>query len=143
MFDFNQENFFLNFARGRMNYRIDVQPFYGSLRFYAAERRWVYLQQLDLDAAQRRELIAYLEWNARPENAEYRYDYFIANCATRVRDALDRASGGAIARASTGVASGRPYRFEATRPIGPVFPLALALAPLLGPAGVAPLAARP
>src|SRR3546814_9714104 len=81
-------------------YRIDVQPFYGSLRFYAAERRWVYLQQLDLDAAQRRELIAYLEWNARPENAEYRYDYFIANCATRVRDALDRASGGEIGRAT-------------------------------------------
>src|SRR3546814_11878747 len=87
-------------------YRIDVQPFYGSLRFYAAERRWVYLQQLDLDAAQRRELIAYLEWNARPENAEYRYDYFIANCATRVRDALDRASGGAIERASKGVEIG-------------------------------------
>src|SRR3546814_3761325 len=68
MFDFNQENFFLNFARGRMNYRIDVQPFYGSLRFYAAERRWVYLQQLDLDAAQRRELIAYHEWYRSDEH---------------------------------------------------------------------------
>src|SRR3546814_20779770 len=76
----------------------------------------------------RRELIAYLEWNARPENAEYRYDYFIANCATRVRDALDRASGGAIASASKGVASGRTYRFEATHLIGPVLPFALAMA---------------
>ena len=35
--------------------------------------------------------------NARPENARYRYDYFTDNCATRVRDALDRALGGAAA----------------------------------------------
>lgn len=139
MFDFNQENFFLNFARGRMNYQVAAQPFYGALRFYAQERRWVYLQQLDLDSAQRRELIAYLEWNTRPENAEYRYDYFIANCATRVRDALDRASGGALARASKGVAGGRTYRFEATRLIGPVLPLALAMDVAMGPAGDQPI----
>src|SRR3546814_6753535 len=72
-------------------------------------------------------------------NAEYRYDYFIANCATRVRDALDRASGGAIARASKGVASGRTYRFEATRLIGPVLPFALAMDAVMGPAGDAPI----
>ena len=29
--------------------------------------------------------------NARPENARYRYDYYLDNCSTRVRDALDRA----------------------------------------------------
>src|SRR3546814_3935137 len=69
----------------------------------------------------------------------YRYDYFIANCATRVRDALDRASGGAIARASKGVASGRTYRFEATRLIGPVLPFALAMDAVMGPAGDAPI----
>lgn len=139
MFDFNQENFFLNFARGRMNYQIAAQPFYGALGLYARERRWAYLQQLNLDAAQRRELIAYLEWNARPENAEYHYDYFIANCATRVRDALDRASGGAIARVSKGVASGRSYRFEATRLIGPVLPFALGMDVVMGPAGDQPI----
>ncbi|HET8883077.1 MAG TPA: DUF4105 domain-containing protein, partial [Solimonas sp.] len=133
MFDFHQENFFLNFARGRMNYRIDVQPFYDALRFYAAERRWVYLQQLDLDAAQRRELAAYLQWNVRPENAEYRYDYFTSNCATRVRDALDTASGGAIARAGKNVPTGRSYRFEATRLIAPVAPLALLMDLGMGP----------
>src|SRR3546814_19196438 len=72
----------------------------------------------------------------------YRYDYFIANCATRVRDALDRASGGAIARASKGVSSGRTYRFEATRLIGPVFPFALAMDAVMGPAGDAPIDLR-
>lgn len=133
MFDFNQENFFLNFARGRMNYRVAEQPFYDALRFYAAERRWVYLQQLDLDDAQRRELAAYLQWNVKPENAEYRYDYFISNCATRVRDALDKAGGGAIARASKNVPTDRSYRFEATRLIGPVWPLALLMDFGMGP----------
>lgn len=139
MFDFHQKNFFLNFARGRMNYRLAVQPFYGALGYYAEGRRWAYLQELDLAAAQRRELIDFLEWNARPENAEYRYDYFIDNCATRVRDVLDRASGGAIARASKGVATGRTYRFEATRLIGPVRSLAMAMDLGMGPAGDQPI----
>ena len=41
-------------------------------------------------------LAAALAQNARPENARYRYDYFTANCATQVRDALDTAMGGAL-----------------------------------------------
>ncbi|NGY05969.1 Lnb N-terminal periplasmic domain-containing protein [Solimonas terrae] len=139
MFDFHQKNFFLNFARGRMNYRVAEQPFYDALRFYASERRWVYLQQLDLDAEQRRGLAAYLQWNVQPENAEYRYDYFVSNCATRVRDALDKASGGAIARASRGVASGRTYRFEATRLIAPVAPLSLLMDLGMGPRADVPI----
>ena len=38
----------------------------------------------------------FLEWNERPENRFYHYDYYRDNCSTRVRDALDRALGGAI-----------------------------------------------
>ncbi|HEY1076161.1 MAG TPA: DUF4105 domain-containing protein [Fontimonas sp.] len=96
IFDFHQQNFFLNFARGQMLYRLDRTPLLPTLRQYAAEGRWVVEQQLALDAGQRRALAEFLETNALPQNAEYRYDYFIANCSTRVRDALDHVLGGQL-----------------------------------------------
>lgn len=96
IFDFHQKNFFLNFARGHMLYRLDRTPLLPTLRQYAAEGRWVVEQQLALDAKQRIALAEFLDNNALPENAEYRYDYFIANCSTRVRDALDLALGGQL-----------------------------------------------
>ncbi|NKF22833.1 Lnb N-terminal periplasmic domain-containing protein [Solimonas marina] len=139
LFDFRQKNFFLNFARGKMMYRVAPEPFYYALRGYAAERRWVYLQRLDLDDAQRRELVDFLAWNVRPENAQYHYDYFISNCTTRVRDALDKASGGALSRAAKGVPTGRTYRFEATRLIAPDWPLSLAMDLGMGPSADKPL----
>jgi hypothetical protein len=139
MFDFGQKNFFLNFARGYMQYRLAVQAFPQALGSYAEEARWVRFQELDLSDDARRELAAFLEWNAAPEHADYRYDYFRDNCSTRVRDALDKASGGAIGRISQGVASGRSYRFEATRLIGPDLILALGMDLGMGPAADAPI----
>ena len=138
-FDFQQENFFLNFARGRMLYQLGVQAWPDALAIYQADARWAYRQQLDLDLGQRRRLAHFLARNAQPENAEYRYDYFNANCSTRVRDALDGASGGALRRVAQGRASGRSYRFEATRLIAPDLALALGMDLGMGPAADAPL----
>ncbi|WP_051278392.1 lipoprotein N-acyltransferase Lnb domain-containing protein [Solimonas flava] len=139
MFDFGQKNFFLNFARGYMQYRLAVQRFPQALDGYAQEARWVYFQSLDLPPEARRELAAFLAWNAEPEHAEYRYDYFIANCSTRVRDALDVATGGALKRQSEGLATQRSYRFEATRLIGPDLVLALGMDLGMGPAADRPI----
>lgn len=99
IFDFRQKNFFLNFARGRMLYRLDREPLLRTLENYAAEGRWVIEQELDLSASQRRTLAALLADNALPQNAEYRYDYFVSNCSTKVRDALDSVLGGRLADA--------------------------------------------
>lgn len=113
VFDFNQENFFLNFARGRMQYRLDTSTLAWTLREYQAEGRWLLEQPLNLDAAQRAALAEYLAWNARPENAEYRYDYFRANCSTRVRDALDRVLHGQIEAQLAARPTALTYRSEA------------------------------
>lgn len=112
VFDFHQENFFLNFARGQMLYRLDTTTLAWTLRGYAAEGRWLVEQPLNLDDAQREALAAYLDWNAQPENTEYRYDYFVSNCSTRVRDALDHVLHGQL-QAQLG-ARGTPltYRSE-------------------------------
>ena len=51
----------------------------------------------------RLELQRFLQWNERPENRFYHYDYYRDNCSTRVRDALDRVLGGRIAAQTDGV----------------------------------------
>jgi hypothetical protein len=119
MFDFAQENFFLNFARGRMLYRIAVDDPADEFPVYREEGRWIVEQDLHLTAEQRAKLADHLAWNARPENAQYRYDYFTDNCATRVRDALDAALGGAIRAQLIAPSRGFTYRMDALRLMRP------------------------
>lgn len=114
-FDFAQPGFLTRFLRGRMLYQLVALPMDEDLRGYAADGRGAVLQWLDIDPARARELHAFLRWNALPENAEYRYDYFTDNCSTRVRDALDRAFGGALQRELSGRSHGYTYRDESRR----------------------------
>ncbi len=114
-FDFDQPDFFLRFLRGQMLYRLAVMPLDEDLRIYANEGRGAQLQWLRLAPEQARSVAHYLEWNARPENADYHYDYFTDNCSTRVRDVLDRALDGGLARQLSGRSRGLTYRAEVLR----------------------------
>jgi hypothetical protein len=133
MFDFAQENFFLNFARGRMQYRIAVDDPDEEYPAYVAEGRWIVRQELNLTPVQRVKLAQYLQWNARPENAQYRYDYFRANCSTRVRDALDEVLGGAIKAQLISSSRGFTYRMDVDRLMRPDPALMLGIDAGLGP----------
>lgn len=139
MFDFFQKNFFLNFARGHMQYRLDVDTLESTLRLYASEGRWVRQQVLNLSPEQRLALARFLDRNAQPDQAEYRYDYFRDNCSTRVRDAIDGVLGGALAQRLKAEPVAVSYRFEATRLMRPVWPLALGMDAIMGPAGDQPI----
>jgi hypothetical protein len=133
IFDFGQENFFLNFARGLMTYRIAAGNPADELPVYVAEGRWIVEQELNLTPAQRAKLAAFLEWNARPENALYRYDYFRDNCSTRVRDVLDTALDGAIKAQTIAPSRGFTYRMDADRLMRPDPAVMLAMDAGLGP----------
>lgn len=140
VFNFAQENFFLNFARGRMLYQLAPQRLDDALEQYAQEGRGVYEQRLALSDGQRQALVEFLRWNLRPENIEYRYDYFRSNCSTRVRDALDRALGGLLqAQLSAGPHGPATYRSEVTRLMAPAPLLAIGMDLGLGPAVDEPL----
>ncbi|NTX35583.1 DUF4105 domain-containing protein [Myxococcus sp. CA033] len=67
-----------------------------SFFLYRARGRSIFLQELDLSVEQRRRLLARLERDVNPETREYAYDPLRGNCATRLRDALDDALGGAL-----------------------------------------------
>jgi hypothetical protein len=139
MFDFAAEDFFVEFARGRMTYLLAEGPVEPDLRVYLAEGRQIDLQWLDLAPEAKRELRDALAENARPENAAYRYDYFRDNCSTRVRDALDRAAGGAIRRATDRRSRGFTYRMHALRLTAMDLPLYLGIHAALGPATDRPI----
>jgi hypothetical protein len=97
-FDFTEANFAINFARGRMRYWMDSANAPAVVEAYARRGRRVWMQELEIAPAKRLELQAFVAWNLREENKFYDYDYYLDNCSTRIRDALDRALDGAIKR---------------------------------------------
>jgi hypothetical protein len=115
LFDFDQPGFVRRFIQGRMWYWMDAYDAHLTTRAYMQMNRSVWVQELNLTPAQKRDLAEFLAWNRLPENRFYRYDYYHDNCSTRVRDALDRALGGQI-RAQTGdLPSGSTFRSHTRR----------------------------
>lgn len=114
-FDFDEPGFLLRFLQGDMRYRLVALPFARDLAYYDDEGRGVTLQWLAVAPDAARALADFLAWNARPENAVYRYDYFAANCSTKVRDALDTALGGQLQAQLSGRSRGLTYRMESLR----------------------------
>jgi hypothetical protein len=72
--------------------------------------RSVQIQTLNLTPSQRVALRDFLDWNVRPENRSFTYDYFRDNCTTRVRDAVNLALDGALRNATDSVATPSTYR---------------------------------
>ena len=118
-FDLDEPGFTANFIRGDMHYRLVALPLQDDLAYYREVGRGVTIQWLDLSDDEAASLAAALAENAKPENARYRYDYFLDNCSTRVRDALDGALDGALQRQLAGRSRGNTYRGDAVRLASP------------------------
>lgn len=114
-FDFAQERFFLRFLQGRLLYFSAAQPSVSEFASYIDENRSIRAQLLDFSARQAEALTDYLLLQSTPENREYLYDYYRNNCSTRVRDALDAALGGALARESAAIPADQTWRDQTRR----------------------------
>ena len=86
IFDFNAPNFYLNFTKGKLLYRLESYPFHYFVRSYQRDNRWIKEQILNLNQQEKQQFYEYLENNAKPENAVYSYDPFFNNCATILRE---------------------------------------------------------
>lgn len=100
-------------------YYLVALPLDEDLSQYRDAGRGVSIQWLDLPPDQARALADGLAVRSQPENARYHYDYFMANCATMVRDTLDRAMGGALKSQLAGRSRGNTFRSEAVRLASP------------------------
>ena len=106
VFSFDAEDFYYDFAFGRMLYCCMAKPAEYTLSRVIAENLDVTLYTLDLSPEAKAELLLFAEHIVLPENRDYLYHMFDDNCATRVRDIIDRATGGAF-KARYGEAPGR------------------------------------
>lgn len=123
LFDFRQENFILRFARGKMYYSMGARPTNRELAYYASRDRTMVLQELALTPAQAASLQEFLAWNDTDANRHYYYNYYLDNCSTRVRDAIDRAVGGQLKQQFDTLPSGHTWRWETRRILGWNLPL--------------------
>ena len=131
-FSFTGPRLILDFLHGRMTYWLSVSYLPAVLASYEHENRTIDVQELALDAPAKQALRARLDVNARPENRAYKYDYFLDNCATRVRDAIDDTVGGQL-HASARTPARLTLRQQALRMTADYWPLYLALDIVLGP----------
>jgi hypothetical protein len=93
VFDFSTPNFTYKFARGRLDYLLGVYSYNTFLRDYFNEERSVISQRINLTDKQIGILKELLIENQLEENRYYRYDFFMDNCATRIRDILEQTLG--------------------------------------------------
>jgi hypothetical protein len=93
VFDFNTPNFVWKFAKGRLNYMLGVYPYNRFLQDYMMENRAVISQEINLEPVEKLRLMLLLQENMRPENRNYRYDFFYDDCSTRIRDLLEKILG--------------------------------------------------
>ena len=131
-FIFDSPRLLVDFLKGRLRYWLSRASMAHTTRIYQLENRDIETQELELTPGQKRELVARLEVNARPENRDYRYDYFADNCSTRVRDAIDGVMQGRLRASAVGQGT-MTLRAHALRMAADDLPLYTALLIVLGP----------
>ena len=69
LFDFNQPNFYTNFVKGRLLYKVGKQSFGRFITSYNYQKRWMKEQVLNLSQVEKQDMYALLEQNVLPHNA--------------------------------------------------------------------------
>ncbi len=92
-FNFAVDNFYFKFARGKLPYELGVEKFENFIWSYQHEQRSIHEQMIAMTQEQKNRLYQLLVQNYLPENRYYAYDFFRDNCATRIRDIVQKAIG--------------------------------------------------
>ena len=92
VFDAFDDGFYVKFARGKLDYRLQAEYFEYFLEGYAQEGRGVWEQELNFTPLQKQRLFELLQANVQEDNCVYRYDFFMDNCSSRIRDMVIRAA---------------------------------------------------
>lgn len=138
-FDFDAPGFYTNFLKGLLLYELRSHDMGRVLAAYQSINRSVHVQELNLTPAQKLVLNEFVQWNDTDQNRTYRYHYYKDNCSTRVRDALDRALGGALRRALEPRSTAQTFRTETKRLSAHDIPIYTGLMIAMGPMLDAPL----
>ncbi len=94
IFDPNQDHFYLNFARGRMYYYVVASEASWRIQDALTEVRDVSLIELNFSNEAKLAIISFLNTYIQGDYRTYLYHFYDDNCATRIRDIIDRATEG-------------------------------------------------
>lgn len=103
------------FAAADMRYSMGEADALRTLAAYRQAGRSIWAQELDLPPGARIALRDFLVWNAKEENKHYQYHYYLDNCSTRLRDAVDRVVGGQLKAWAQSIATPWTYRDQTRR----------------------------
>jgi len=90
IFSMADGDFVYKFVKGETDYMVAPSSFGDFMDEYNYDKRSVYENVLNLSDSSKQRLFDYLAWNLAPEHRVYRYKYYSDNCATRIRDLLDK-----------------------------------------------------
>jgi len=110
LFSFENDNFFYNFAFGRLLYSCGVSSTINNILSYERTNRDIVFYTLNVPPENRKKTRDFAELNVLPENKDYFYHHFNDNCSTRIRDIIDLAVDGQF-KEQYGNAPGR-YTFR-------------------------------
>ncbi|MCA9546123.1 MAG: DUF4105 domain-containing protein [Myxococcales bacterium] len=108
--DFRRPNYIVDFLGGRVDFWGHERDYQTYLDRWTRHDREVVRYPLNLGPDATKALLLRMRDRVREETKHYRYDTFRENCATRIRDLLDAATGGAVYGALAGVPTGRSFR---------------------------------
>jgi hypothetical protein len=94
VFSFDRDNFFYNFAFGRLLYSCWASTVERNFKLYKRTNRDITIYTLDLPAETKIKVRDFAVHNVLPENRNYYYHHFRDNCSTRIRDIIDLATDG-------------------------------------------------
>ena len=113
-FSFASDRFISNFVMGRLWFVCLSSSIDYRLEEFEEEGRGVSVVELPLTVAQKKAVINFLNENTDREHREYLYHHYKDNCATRLRDIIDRATKGNFKRWAQSQ-SGLTFRQQASR----------------------------
>jgi len=87
-FNFEDPGFYTKFIRGKLMYFVSIDNFQDFKDNYQAVNRGITEQVLNLNGEEKIAMEQFLYTNARAENKFYKYDFFLDNCTTRLRDII-------------------------------------------------------
>jgi len=94
LFSFENDNFFYNFAFGRLLYSCGESSTDRNIAGYVFTNRDIVFYTLNVSPETRIKVRDFAELNVLPANRDYYYHHFKDNCSTRIRDIIDLATDG-------------------------------------------------
>ena len=87
-FNFDDEGFYLKFIRGKLLYFLSIENFNDFKLLYQETGRGITEQLLNFSGEEKQSIRHALIENLKEENKYYKYDFFLDNCTTRLRDLI-------------------------------------------------------